>query len=463
MATLLATDIDKLTPAGSPSHLAEVFRTLGQIDEFKGHWRKLREITAERLGQLRQVTTIESTASSTRIEGAELSDAEVAQVLAGVSVDSFRARDEGEVRGYGELLQTIFDSYAEIPLEERFLKQLHGILLGRSEKDAWHRGQYKKHENHVEARHADGRREIVFRTASPFDTPRLMRTLISETKTALEDERIHPLIAIARFIVDFLAIHPFQDGNGRLARALTSLFLLRAGYDYVPYSSIERVIEDNKLPYYAALRGSQMAMQSDPSGFTDWLIFFLRTLRTQQQNLSAKLGIETSMLRVSNTQKRILELVRRMGRATAPQLAEATTLPPRTVRYHLLLLVQRRLIEARGERRGRFYVSGSGSGEAVPQDDSRNGSILAAILERGGRIGARDLRRLIEDLGCEPRTIGALHGRRLAHLRRDKRRKESVLTARGREIAEQYLFARRLASKGLEARDATGGSGTEQA
>jgi Fic family protein len=439
--------MEKLTPTADPERLTELLRLLGQIDEFKGHWRKLREITAERLGALRQVTTIESTASSTRIEGAELSDAEVAQILAGVSVDTFRARGQGEVHGYGELLQTIFDHYQDIPLEERFLKQLHGILLGHSESDAWHRGEYKKHENHVQARHPDGRQEVVFRTAAPFDTPRLMKELVAETSAILADDRIHPLVAIARFIVEFLAIHPFQDGNGRLARALTALLLLRAGYDYVPYASLERVIEDNKLAYYAALRGSQLAMRSNPSDFTDWLVFFLRALRAQQQNLLAKLGVETSMLRLSNIQGRILDLVRRMARATAPQIAEALGLPSRTVRYHLTLLARKGLIEARGERRGRIYLMGSSSSEAVIQDDSRNASILGSILERGGRINSQDLKRLVEQMGSEPRLIGALHGRRLAHLRRDRRTNESLLTPRGREIAEQYLFSRRLAGK----------------
>ncbi len=456
-------DITKFSPPQSSAHLAQLFRTLGEIDEFKGHWRKLREITAERLGQLRQVTTIESTASSTRIEGAELSDAEVAKVLEGVSLDSFRARDEGEVLGYGELVQTIFDRYAAIPLEERFLKQLHGILLAHSEKDAWHRGEYKQLDNHVEARHADGRTEILFRTASPFDTPRLMEALVSETRAVLEDDRIHPLIAIARFIVEFLAIHPFQDGNGRFARALTSLLLLRSGYDYVPYASLERVIEDNKVAYYAALRGSQMAMRTDARDFTEWLVFFLRALRAQQQNLSAKLGVETSMLRLSDTQGRILESVRKMGRATTPQLSEAADLPARTVRYHLGLLVRSGLIEPHGERRGRFYTPGSSSGQTVLAGDSRNGAILAEVLHRGGRIGVRDLRRLVTSLGCEPRTIGALHGRPLAHLRRDARTKESVLTGRGREVAEQYLFARRLAGARLDVQGTADASGADTA
>ena len=168
-------------PALAPAQVAELTRLLGEIDEFKGLWRKLGEIRAERLAALRQVTTIESAGSSTRIEGAELSDEEVAQVLQGLRVDAFRARDQAEVLGYAELLQTVFDSHDAIPLTANYIKQLHRILLRHVEKDAWHRGEYKKNDNHVEARHADGTTTVVFRTATPFETPFLMSNLVAAT------------------------------------------------------------------------------------------------------------------------------------------------------------------------------------------------------------------------------------------------------------------------------------------
>jgi Fic family protein len=432
-------------PRLEPAQLSELLRLLGEIEEFKGYWRKLREIRAERLGELRQITTIESAGSSTRIEGAELSDAEVAQVLSGLSLDSFRARDESEVRGYGELLQVVFDNHTELPLEERYIQQLHGVLLRYTEADAWHRGRYKKNENNVEARHADGRREVIFHTASPFDTPRLMTELLAVTAGQLATRDSHALVVIARFIVEFLAIHPFQDGNGRLSRALTSLLLLRAGYEYVPYASLERVIEENKATYYAALRTSQIAMREDPRAFGEWLLFFLRALRVQQQNLLAKLDVERSMLQLSAAQEQILELVDDRGRVTSTMLADTLGLPVRTVRYHLDTLVQQGLIEARGEKRGRTYHRASGERTLIAGRDLPTASILAAILEGGGRIRAPALEKLVKKHGYDARVVGTLHGKRHAHLRREPGTNESVLTARGREIAEQYIFARRLA------------------
>lgn len=437
----MAIDISRFHPALGPPEVAATLRLLGEIDEFKGQWRKLREIRAERLSELRQVTTIESAGSSTRIEGAELSDEEVARVLGGLSIDSFRARDEAEVRGYGELLQTIFDSFSEIPLEERFIQQLHQILLRYSEGDAWHRGRYKTLDNHVEARHADGRTEIIFHTAAPFDTPRLMTELVAATNAALADLTLHPVVTIARFIVDFRAIHPFQDGNGRLARALTSLLLLRAGYEFVPYSSLERVIEENKQTYYAALRASQLAIRTSPSNFGEWLTFFLRALRVQQKNLAAKLDVERSMIALSAVQERVLAVIDQHGRATTTLIAHGLSLPTRTVRYHLEVLTQRGIIEAHGEKRGRYYRRASGTTAMAPSPESRTAEMLAEILEVGGRIRTTDLQRLVKRHGYDPRVIGTLHGRRLAHLRRDPRTGESVLTSRGREIAQQHLFA----------------------
>jgi Fic family protein len=440
----MSADINRFYPALGPPEVAATLRLLGEIEEFKGQWRKLREIRAERLSELRQVTTIESAGSSTRIEGAELTDEEVARVLGGLSIDSFRARDEAEVRGYGELLQTIFDSFSEIPLEERFIQQLHQILLHHSDRDARHRGQYKTLDNHVEARYADGRSEIIFHTASPFDTPRLMTELVGATNTALADQALHPLVAIARFIVEFLAIHPFQDGNGRLARALTSLLLLRAGYEYVPYSSLERVIEENKETYYVALRASQLAIRTLPNNFGEWLTFFLRTLRVQQQNLAAKLDVERSMLALSAVQERVLGFIALHGRATTTLIARETGLPARTIRYHLDVLSQRGIVEAHGEKRGRYYRRASGTTLIAPGPESRTAEVLAEILQNGGRIRTAELKRLVKRHGYDPRVVGTLHGRRLAHLRRDPRTGDSVLTSRGREIAQQHLFAIRL-------------------
>lgn len=447
----LMVSLDHFLPHLTRQQSAEVLRLVSELDEFKGHWRRVKEIQAERLASLRQVATIESAASSTRIEGAELSDDEVAQVLGGLHVDSFRSRDEEEVRGYGELLSVIYESHRELALTENHVKQLHGILLRHAVKDERHRGDYKKVPNDVIATHADGRSEVIFQTATPFDTPRLMTELVTDTNAALADADNHPLTVIARFVVQFLAIHPFQDGNGRLSRALTTLMLLRTGYEYVPYASLERIIEENKLRYYAALRESQLAMRADPADFGIWLIFLLGALRAQKRSLEAKLDVERSMLRLSSVQERIVAAVRSKGRVTTPGLVRELNIPDRTVRYHIDLLVRRHLLAAHGQRKGRYYTVGGDDAVPPPITDPGTNILIAEIYEMGGRISRKELLTLVKRHGYDGRVVGLLHGRRLAHLRRNPTTDESTLTARGEEVARQHLFATRLARGGRAA------------
>lgn len=443
----MATSPAEFLPRLSPSQIGEVTRLLGEIDEFKGHWRRVKELNADRLNELRRITTIESAASSTRIEGAALSDAEVGRVLQGLTIDSFRARDEAEVKGYRDLLETIYDSFAEIELTENHVKQLHSILLKHAEKDAWHRGEYKKLDNHVEATHSDGRKEVLFHTDSPLQTPLRMQDLIAGTNAAFDSAETHPLLITARFIVDFLAIHPFQDGNGRLSRALTTLLMLRNKYEYVPYSSLERVVEENKAKYYVALRASQTAMRTDPSDFGDWLLFFLHAIRTQKRSLEAKVDVERSMLQLSDLQERILAEIEKGGRVTSFQVEERVKAPGRTIRYHLDSLTRQGLIEAHGQRRGRFYTRSTSPRPATPLGDPGTNGIIADIYEKGKRISRGELVKLVKSHGYDSRVVGILHGRRIAHLRRDSKTGESVLTSRGEEVAREHLYSVRLAQR----------------
>ena len=442
--------VDDFHPALDRQRNSELVRLIGELDHFRGTWRKMQEIRAERLAQLRQVTTIESTASSTRIEGVELTDAEVARVLDGIRSESFRARDEEEVRGYAELLSFIYESHVDIALTENHVKQLHKILLGHSGKDERHRGDYKKLANDVVRRRGDVIEEVVFKTATPFDTPRLMAQLVDVTNAALEDRALHPLVVVGRFVVDFLAIHPFQDGNGRLARALTTLLLLRTGYDYVPYASLERVIEDNKALYYVALRESQLVMRDNAADFGAWLFFFLRALKAQQDSLASKLQLEKAMLDLSGIQQQIADLIAARVRTTGPEIARELGLTDRAARYHIDVLRSRGIIAAHGKKRGAYYMMSTNEPSPAKRPSILGGTntIIAEIYERGGRISKDDLIALVRSHGYDGRVVGILHGRRLAHLRRNGKTGESVLTSRGVEVARQYLFARRLAVRG---------------
>ena len=255
---------------------------IAEIDEFKGAWRALGSLAPERLSALRRVATIESIGSSTRIEGSRLSDQEVQRLLSNLDIQTFSTRDEEEVAGYAQVMDTVFASWRDIDVTENHIRQLHRDLLRYSSKDQRHRGAWKTAPNSIAAFDEAGRQlGVVFETANPFDTPGRIAELIDWYNAAAQDHDLHPLLLIGIFVVVFLEIHPFQDGNGRLSRILTTLLLLRSGYAYVPYSSLESVIVQSKEAYYLALRQTQGTNRSDTPDWGPWLGFFLSALQRQ--------------------------------------------------------------------------------------------------------------------------------------------------------------------------------------
>jgi Fic family protein len=339
----------------------DLVKLIAEIDEFKGRWEAFKTLPPDRLGALRKVATIESIGSSTRIEGARLSDAEVEDLLSrATSNKSFKTRDEQEVAGYAEAMDLVFQAYADMHLTENHIRQLHQALLRHSDKDERHRGSYKTLSNNVVAVDADGREiGVIFETTSPFDTPREMEALVAWARKALDDEALHPLLLIAIFIVTFLAIHPFQDGNGRLSRVLTTLLLLRAGYGYVPFASLERVIEENKDLYYRALRRTQATLGSEAPDWEPWAGFFLRCLKQQKDGLAARLEREriaqASEAALPGLSLQVLETLRENGRLTIAQLASITGANRNTLKVRLRELVADGRVRQHGKARATWY------------------------------------------------------------------------------------------------------------
>jgi Fic family protein len=336
----------------------EHLKLIAEIDEFKGKWEALKNMSPERLSQLRKVATIESIGSSTRIEGAKLTDMQVETLLSNITVRSFKTRDEQEVAGYAEAMDMVFQAFEELTITENHIRQLHQILLRHSDKDERHRGDYKKLPNHVVAIDEHGK-EIgaVFATTTPFDTPREMEELVSWTNKANAENSIHPLLVIAVFTVVFLAIHPFQDGNGRLSRILTTLLLLRAGYGYVPYASLESVVEDNKDLYYKALRRTQKTFKNSRPDWEPWIGFFLRCLKKQKTNLAAKVEKEKEFddRALPALSARILDLLKQHERQTIAQLVVHTGANQNTLKVRLRELVSSGLIQRHGKARATWY------------------------------------------------------------------------------------------------------------
>ena len=340
----------------------DILQLIAEIDEFKGQWQALKTLSPERLQQLRKVATIESVGSSTRIEGAKLSDVQVETLLSNLSSTSFNTRDEQEVAGYAEAMDLVFQAYEDLHLTENHIRQLHQSLLRHSTKDYRHRGSYKTLPNHVVAKDADGREiGVVFETTTPFDTPREMEELVRWASKAFGESAMHSLLIIAIFNVVFLAIHPFQDGNGRLSRVLTTLLLLRAGYEYVPYASLESIIEENKDLYYKALRRTQTTLESDDPDWEPWLGFFLRCLKKQKANLAIKVEQEKTAsdnaLPLLSVQ--VLKLLGEHERLTIAQIVELTGANQNTLKVRLRELVNEERIQRHGKARATWYSLGS--------------------------------------------------------------------------------------------------------
>ena len=257
-------------------------------------------------------------------------------------------------------MEQIFQSWEYIPLTENHVRQLHRDLLQHSDKDERHRGSYKTSPNSVAAFDGQGQQiGIVFDTATPFDTPRLMRELIGWTNAALETKNLHPLLVIGIFTVTLLAIHPFQDGNGRLSRILTTLLLLRCGYAYTPYSSLESVIENSKEGYYLALRQTQATISTDAPDWHPWLLFFLRALHQQMKRLEKKIEREHTVLAtLPELSLHILEHARGHGRVTLKDMVVLTGANRNTLKEHFRRLVENRHLTMQGKGRGVWYRPG---------------------------------------------------------------------------------------------------------
>jgi len=337
----------------------EMLKKIAEIDVFKASWAEYGiKLKPEQLKSMKRIATIESVGSSNRIEGNKLTDTQVEALFSHIKKKSFTTRDEQEVAGYADLLNTIFDNFNEIPLSENYIKQLHKTLLHYSDKDERHRGNYKTDSNRVAAFDASGK-EIgtIFETATPFDTPRLMKELVEWTNDNLQDGYLHPIIIIGLFVVHFLSIHPFTDGNGRLSRTLTLLLMLKKGYTYMPYSSMEQVIEASKEGYYRALRGTQKTIWKDKVDYEPWLTFFITALQKQKEYLEDKIKeFKNKPIRLNSTAKSILSLFDKKQDWSTTEISKELRINMETVKKQVQSLVKQKILIKNGSTKSAYYT-----------------------------------------------------------------------------------------------------------
>lgn len=337
----------------------QMMQRLSIIDSFKGNWKAIEHQHSKHLKELRKIATIESIGSSTRIEGATLTDAEVEKLLKSVKITKLKTRDEQEVIGYYEVLQVILDNHPDIELTERYIHQLHGMLLKHSSKDQSHKGKYKALSNQVVANYPDGTKRTIFKTTEPHLTATETQETIKWANERFTKQDMHPVVAIAVFVYEFLSIHPYQDGNGRLSRLLTTLLMLQRDYKFIQYVSFENIIETKKEEYYRALMEGQKNRGKDTELIDKWILFFLDCMVVLIQRLEVKYETYNKLKKELNErQQKILQYIRKKKTVQISEVDNAFKDYARnTLKKDLTYLVNEGLLLKTGEKRGvRYHV-----------------------------------------------------------------------------------------------------------
>lgn len=336
----------------------KINQLLSVIDTFQGSWKILEQTKSGYLKELRKIATIESIGSSTRIEGSTLTDEEVEKLLKAVKISKLEKRDEQEVVGYYEALEIILENFEEIPLNQSYVHQLHGLLLKHSDKDQAQKGRFKNLSNQVVANYPDGAQRTIFRTTEPHLTSSEMETLFLWVNERLKLQDLHPLLIVSTFIYEFLSIHPYQDGTGRLSRLLTTLLLLKLGYQFIQYVSFEHVVEGKKEAYYRALMEGQKNRYKEDERIDKWVFFFLESLIELTKRLEAKYDTYSKLkIALNERQQQIVAYVKDHETAQIKEIELTLERYSRnTIKKDLAYLVNEGILLKAGAGRGvRYY------------------------------------------------------------------------------------------------------------
>jgi len=329
-----------------------LIQIISTLDRFDASWTAIEKKEGQSLKQLKSIATVRSVGASTRIEGSVMSDEEVKVLIEKLSISKLEDRDSQEVAGYFEALDLISEVYTNIEISEGTIKNLHNILMKHSQKDEWHRGNYKQHNNAVEATRPDGSKQVIFETTPPgLATEDAMRTLIEWWHN---DKETHSIIKCALFCYDFVSIHPFQDGNGRLSRLITTLLLLKNGYRWIQYVSFEHEIENRKAEYYQQLIQSQK--QRPGEDVYNWALFFLGCLNNISQQLMVKLSVQGSVANLRTKEKLVYLFIENYPGSRSGDIANKLAIALPTVKKILTALTRDKLIVKHGAGAGTNYT-----------------------------------------------------------------------------------------------------------
>lgn len=330
----------------------KLIKLISEIDRFDASWSAIERKEGKSLRELKSIATVRSVGASNRIEGNKMSDEEVDVLLQKMDITKLTDRDSQEVAGYFEVLDLIAESYENISVTESHIKSLHNSMMKYSVKDEWHKGNYKLHSNAVESSFPDGTRQIIFQTTDAgLATEDAMSQLLSWYQTETE---VHPLIKVASFVYEFLSIHPFQDGNGRMSRLISTLLLLQSGYKWIQYVSFEHEIENRKSEYYQALRNCQAQLPHED--VTVWIRFFLSCLANIQLQLMIKLEKTGAETQLSPKERSIYMIIQNRPNIQSGEIAMKLSIPAPTVKRILSDLYKNGLIDKNGRGRNVSYI-----------------------------------------------------------------------------------------------------------
>lgn len=263
-----------------------IVRMLTTINEYKGKQDLYKKQSPQILNALKEVAIFQSAESSNRIEGIYTSSKRLREIMDN-KIEP-RDRSESEIAGYRDVLNTVHSAFDAIPIRSSVVLQLHRDLYKFS---AGKGGTYKNVDNVIEEVLPDGTKYVRFKPIDAFSTPSYMDVLCEEYRKQIDKEEVEPLILIAAFILDFLCIHPFNDGNGRMSRLLTLLLLYQSGFEVGRFISLEKIIEDSKETYYEALNKSSMLWHDGKNNLQIWLEYFLGVIIKAYKELEERAGV----------------------------------------------------------------------------------------------------------------------------------------------------------------------------
>lgn len=327
----------------------EVVNYLSQIHEAKGKQTLYLRQKPEQLDRLVEIAKIQSTEASNEIEGIRTTETRLRQLMSEKAAP--RNRDESEIAGYRDALNVVHESFEYIPLTPNYILQLHKIMLSHT--DSAFGGSFKNVQNYISATNADGKAYTLFTPLAPYETPPAVQEICDAYNCAMGEGKVDPLILISVFIHDFLCIHPFLDGNGRMSRLLTTLLLYRAGYEVGKYISLEAKIAKNKGAYYDALELSQTGWHEEKDDPTPFIKYLLGTIISAYRDFEDRIEIISPSS--EDTVRKAVES--RIGKFTKREIIElCPNISASTVERNLRAMVNNGVLEKQGAGKSTIYI-----------------------------------------------------------------------------------------------------------